>query len=87
MQNLVSEARAKQALEALFDLNLVLFEADEEVCRAAFDWSTRLSQFSAYDGFYLALAEQLGAPFWTTDQRLVNRARQIGIRWANWIGE
>lgn len=86
-QNLVSEDRGREAFDALLDLNVELYEADTEACRQAFDWATRLNQYQAYDGFYLALAEQLDAPFWTTDRRLVNRARQIGVNWVFWVGE
>ena len=55
--------------------------------RSAFDWATRLHQKAAYDGFYLAAAEQLEAEFWTADQALANNARQIGIDWVHWMGE
>jgi len=55
--------------------------------RAAFDWATRLHQKSAYDGFYLAAAEQLGAELWTADQSLVNNARQVGAAWVRWMEE
>jgi predicted nucleic acid-binding protein len=55
--------------------------------RTAFDWATRLRQKAAYDGFYLAAAEQLGAELWTADQALVNNARQIGASWVHWMGE
>jgi predicted nucleic acid-binding protein len=87
MQNLISESRAREALEALLNLNIELHDVDVETCVAAFNWATSLNQYSAYDGFYLTLAEKLGAPFWTTDQRLVNRSRQLGVTWVNWIGE
>ena len=55
--------------------------------RSAFDWATRLRQKSAYDGFYLAAAEQLGIELWTADQALVNNARQVGANWVHWMGE
>ncbi|HEY5571595.1 MAG TPA: type II toxin-antitoxin system VapC family toxin [Anaerolineales bacterium] len=86
MQNIISEERALEALEALLGLGVELYEADTESCRQAFAWASRLGQHQAYDGFYLALAVKLSALFWTTDQRLVNRARQLGIDWVNWIG-
>ena len=55
--------------------------------RIAFDWATRLRQKGAYDGFYLAAAEQLGAELWTADQALVNNALQVGVSWVRWMGE
>jgi len=35
----------------------------------------------------MAVAEQMGLPLWTADQRLVNGTRQIGVTWVHWIGE
>jgi predicted nucleic acid-binding protein len=55
--------------------------------RSAFDWATRLHRKAAYDGFYLAAAEQLGAELWSGDQSLVNNARETGITWIHWMGE
>lgn len=86
-QNLVSEEQSREALEALLNLSIDFYEVDADACRQAFQWATRLDQHQAYDGFYLALAELLDASFWTTDQRLVNRARQLGIPWIFWAGE
>lgn len=55
--------------------------------RNAFDWATRLRQKAAYDGFYVAAAEQLGTELWTADQSLFNNARQVGAGWVHWMGE
>jgi predicted nucleic acid-binding protein len=63
------------------------------LCRPAFAWASRLEQHTTYDAgckehsFYLALAERLGASLWSADQRLVNRAHQLGADWVHWIGE
>jgi predicted nucleic acid-binding protein len=51
------------------------------------DWASRLEQSKAYDGFYLAAAGQVGAELWTADQRLRNRARQLGVSWVHLIDE
>ena len=60
---------------------------DEELCLNALAWADRLGQAKAYDAFYLALAEQLGAEFWTADKRLYNRARQVGADFVRLVGE
>jgi predicted nucleic acid-binding protein len=87
MQHMIGEDIAQQALEALLGLNVTFYDDNPETCRGAFHWATRLNQYPAYDGYYLALAEQLNAAFWTTDHRLVSRARQLGISWVHWVGE
>jgi len=82
---MITDATAYQAIE-LLTVSLGVHKIDVPM-RAAFDWATRLSQKAAYDGFYLAAAEQLGAELWTADQALVNNARQIGASWVRWMGE
>jgi predicted nucleic acid-binding protein len=83
--NLITEATAYQALE-LLTAGLGVQQVDVPI-RSAFDWATRLRQKAAYDGFYLAAAEQLGAELWTADQALVNNAQQTGASWVHWMGE
>lgn len=82
-----SSVRAQQALQDLFDLKVKLLPLTPSLCLAAFDWAARLGQAKAYDAFYLALADSLGAEFWTADRRLVNAARQAGMTTAHWVGE
>jgi predicted nucleic acid-binding protein len=81
----ITEETAYQALD-LLTVRLGVQQVDAPV-RMAFAWATRLRQKAAYDGFYLAAAETLGAEVWTADQALANNARQIGASWVHWIGE
>ena len=83
----LTEEQARTALAAVFALNVEQVELTPVLCQAALAWAERLRQAKAYDGFYLALADQLGAEFWSADQRLVNGARQAGMSRAHWIGE
>ncbi|MBI3973153.1 MAG: type II toxin-antitoxin system VapC family toxin [Chloroflexi bacterium] len=83
----ISIERGRIALEDLLALPVDVTPTSAPLCRAAFEWAGRLGQARAYDAFYLALAQELGAPFWTADRRLVNGARQAGVSWVHWIGE
>jgi predicted nucleic acid-binding protein len=49
--------------------------------------SEQIVQSKAYDAHYLAVSEQIGADYWTADERLYNMARQLGINWVHWIME
>ena len=82
---IIPDGTAHKALE-LLTVSLGIQQVDVPV-RIAFDWATRLRQKGAYDGFYLAAAEQLGAELWTADQALVNNALQVGASWVRWMGE
>jgi len=87
VHKLFSQEQALSALEAVLALGVELHPQDAELCRQAFAWATQLQQTSAYDGFYVALAQRLQADFWTADERLANRAQQVGAHWVHWIGE
>jgi predicted nucleic acid-binding protein/predicted DNA-binding protein len=82
---LISDSTAYAALDIL--CNDLGVQPVVVPVRGAFDWATRLRQKAAYDGFYLAAAEQLGAELWTADQALVSNARQLGVSWVHWMGE
>ncbi len=83
MQGLISEGQATEALDKALELDLEWVMETADLCRAAFRWASRLKQHAAYDGFYLALAESLGAEFWTADQRLATAVRAEGVSWAH----
>lgn len=78
---------AQKALVILNQIPIQLVPDSLQLRQSALDWATRLRQKAAYDGFYLAAAEQLRAELWTADQALVNNARQVGAGWVHWMGE
>ena len=70
-----------------------LFVPDADQNRAAFDWTLRLQRASAYDSYYLALAQALECNFWTADGRLFNALKSEAfvvdarLGWLHWIEE
>jgi predicted nucleic acid-binding protein len=84
---LLTENEAAVALGDLAALDVTIVPDAQARCRAAYDWATQLGQARAYDGFYLALAQELAAPLYTGDRRLANGARQLGMDWVLWVGE
>jgi len=55
--------------------------------RAALQWAQRLGRSRTYDAQYMALAEELRADFWTSDLKLFNRAKQLGLAWVHCVLE
>jgi predicted nucleic acid-binding protein len=83
----ITENEGRQALEKLNALDVRLFVADADQNRAAFDWTLRLQRASAYDSYYLALAQILECDFWTADGRLFNALKDYRLGWLHWIEE
>ena len=83
----ITEADGQVAIEDVFRLGIQIVPSDVSLCQAALAWATRLGQSKAYDGFYLSAAERKGAELWTADEKLYNRARQVGVAWVHWVGE
>ncbi|HZQ99551.1 MAG TPA: PIN domain-containing protein [Chloroflexota bacterium] len=96
IRRLVDEAIARQRADAenkyrqwldLRALGVELVPMTADHARSALRWAARVRQSRAHDGFYLAVAEELGTELWTADQRLANAAQAAGAGWAHWIGE
>ena len=68
---LISTDTARVALSLALELPIAYSHAPEDHA-AALDFAARFNLPAAYDAHYLALADRLGAEFWTGDQRLVN---------------
>jgi predicted nucleic acid-binding protein len=47
----------------------------------------RLKRASAYDSYYLVLAQALECDFWTADKRLFNALQETRLGWVHWIEE
>ncbi len=84
---MITADEAADAITDLLDLSIETVAPTQSLHDHALRWAEQLNQSVAYDAQYLALAEQLGVGFWTADQRLADRARQMGATWVHWIGE
>ena len=80
----LSPADVGALLEIALRLDIELV-GDSELHRRALQLAETLSLPAACDAHYLALAERLGAEFWTADARLV-RAVQNTLPWVHGIG-
>ncbi len=83
----INEKEARQALEKLDSLGVRLFVSDAEQNLAAFEWTLRLKRASAYDSYYLVLAQALECEFWTADKHLFNALKDAQVGWVHWIEE
>ena len=83
----ITENEARQSLEKLDTLGVRLFVPDADQNRAAFDWTLKLKRASAYDSYYLVLAQALECDFWTADKRLFNALKDAHLGWLHWIEE
>lgn len=83
----ITEKEARQSLEKLDALGVQLFAANAEQNLAAFDWTLRLKRASAYDSYYLVLAQALDCDFWTADKRLFNALQEAHLGWVHWVEE
>ena len=75
----MSSQAVRLALKAALALPIRLYGRPGLHARAL-NLAERLSLPAAYDSYYLALAEWLGAEFWTADRRL-GRAAQDELPW------
>lgn len=76
------EARRALSLVDAFPVEMIV--PDVRLSEAAYGWGRRLQRASAYDAFYLALAETLRCELWTADRRLAQAAHQP---WIEYIGD
>jgi predicted nucleic acid-binding protein len=83
----LTENEGRRALEQVDALGVQLFVSDLEQNRIAFGWTLELRRGSAYDSFYLVLAQALDCDFWTADKKLFNALTDSQLNWLHWIEE
>lgn len=69
-----SEAGATEYLQTALALPID-YRDDTALHRRAVEIARRFNRPAAYDAHYLAVAQEAGAEFWTTDERLFNAVR------------
>jgi len=74
----LTKKEGEEALQQVLTLNVDVIAPSATLAKAAFDWTTKLKRASAYDSFYLALADEHDAPLWTADGKLV---RAVNLDW------
>ncbi len=75
------------SLSDLCALGVAMFEPTPALSLSALEWAGRLGRRVAYDGAYLALAEQEQVEFWTADRRLATAAQAAGADWVRNVDE
>jgi len=80
-RGLISPESVRLALDAAQDLPIHL-QGKGDLHGLALGIAQRFSLPATYDAHYLALAEQLGAEFWTADGRLI-QAVQPELSWVH----
>jgi predicted nucleic acid-binding protein len=74
----------REALDIVLSQRVNVVMSDN-MLRRGYALAERLERPTAYDSQYLAVAEFLGCPLWTTDQRLVNSVSAV-MPSVKWIG-
>lgn len=86
-RGLMTTDEAADAVEKLLAADVHWVAPSTALNRRALEWAERLGQWVAHDAAYLAVAESAGVDLWTTDGRLANGARQLGLEWVRPIWE
>jgi len=76
LQGVLRPQEAVAALNMALGLGITLY-GDAELHRRALALAKRFALPAAYDAHYLALAERLGAEFWTADNRLLRAVQEL----------
>jgi predicted nucleic acid-binding protein len=85
--NQITPDEGRAALHQALDLGVQIILPDETQSLLAYQWTLKLQRAAAYDSFYLAIAEALGAHFWTADLRLYRALTAEKLSWLHWIGD
>ena len=85
-RGIIDEAAAGKALSLIESVHIHPITPASSLHARALTWATRLQHSKAYDGQYLALAEQMRCELLTADERLARGARSLGATWIRSLG-
>ena len=71
---------SQKSMRFALQLGVQLIEPDVQLAMRAWTWTHRLQRATAYDSFYLALAEKLGGELWTADKKLFRATAQSWVK-------
>lgn len=80
----ITQSEADEALRILAALDITYYQP-AGIRQAAWELARRFNRPTAYDAFYLALAQEEGCPFWTGDKRLYNTVKSQ-LKWVHVLG-
>jgi predicted nucleic acid-binding protein len=83
----ITEEEGRSAIRQALALGIQVILPDETQSLLAYAWTLKLHRASAYDSFYLAIAEALEAELWTADRHLFSSLESSNFEWLHWIGE
>ncbi len=78
---MLSQEEADVSLENLLSLPIEVVPVENETCKQALTWARRLRHSKVYDALYLVTAVNKDAVFWTADERLWKRCRELKLSW------
>jgi predicted nucleic acid-binding protein len=81
VRGLITVTEATDALDIINRLAIIPITPASSLHARAMYWSGRLGQTKAYDGQYVALAEQMHCTLLTADLRLARAAQDLGLDW------
>ena len=78
----ITVEQADHAFVLLSKFKVQLVRPNPKLTATAYAWTRKLQRASAYDSFYLALAQALDTDFWTADKKLYNA---VGTDWIHML--
>lgn len=85
-RRLIDEDTASRAMSLIEALGIRPITPASSLHERALKWAALLQQSKAYDGQYVALAEEMHCDLLTADQRLAHAAQALGATWVKSLG-